>query len=57
MAHSFGCRAVGVGISTPSDHETLIDFGCDMGQGFLLGKPMTAQQMDSLVASSKSNRQ
>jgi EAL domain-containing protein (putative c-di-GMP-specific phosphodiesterase class I) len=57
MAHSFGCRAVGVGISTPSDHETLIDFGCDMGQGFLLGKPMTAQQMASLVDSSKSNRQ
>jgi EAL domain-containing protein (putative c-di-GMP-specific phosphodiesterase class I) len=49
MAHSFDCRAVAVGVSTPTDLQTLRQLDCDMAQGFLLGKPMTAQQMDSLV--------
>lgn len=50
MAHNFGCRAVAVGISTASDLQFLTQLGCDMGQGYLLGKPMTAQQLDALVA-------
>jgi EAL domain-containing protein (putative c-di-GMP-specific phosphodiesterase class I) len=57
MAHSFDCRAVAVGVSAPADLQTLTTLGCDMGQGFLLGKPMTAQQIDSLVANSKGERQ
>jgi EAL domain-containing protein (putative c-di-GMP-specific phosphodiesterase class I) len=57
MAHSFGCRTVAVGVSTPTDLQTLRQLDCDMAQGFLLGKPMTAQQMDSLVASSKGRPQ
>jgi EAL domain-containing protein (putative c-di-GMP-specific phosphodiesterase class I) len=50
MAHNFGCRAVAVGISTANDLQCLTQLGCDMGQGYLLGKPMTAQQLDALVA-------
>ncbi len=57
MAHSFDCRAVAVGVAAPADLQTLRTLGCDMGQGFLLGKPMTAQQIDSLVANSKGERQ
>jgi EAL domain-containing protein (putative c-di-GMP-specific phosphodiesterase class I) len=50
MAHSFGCRAAAVGVSTPADLQLLTQFGCDMGQGFLLGRPMTVQQLDALIA-------
>jgi len=49
MAHNFGCRAVAVGISTEDDLQFLTRLGCDMGQGYLLGRPMTAQQLDALV--------
>jgi EAL domain-containing protein (putative c-di-GMP-specific phosphodiesterase class I) len=49
MAHNFG-RAVAVGISTANDLQCLTQLGCDMGQGYLLGRPMTAQQLDALVA-------
>jgi len=37
-------------VSTPADLQLLTRLGCDMGQGFLLGKPMTVQQLDALVA-------
>ena len=50
MAHNFGCRAVAVGISTEDDLQFLTRLGCDMGQGYLLGRPMTVQQLDALVA-------
>jgi len=53
MAHNFGCRAVAVGISAEADFQTVSQFDCDMGQGFLLGKPMSEQQIDALIASSK----
>jgi len=51
IAHNFGCRASAVGVSTPADLALLTRLGCDMGQGFLLGKPMTAQQLHALVGS------
>jgi EAL domain-containing protein (putative c-di-GMP-specific phosphodiesterase class I) len=50
MAHNFGARAVAVGISTEGDLQTLGELDCDMGQGFLFGKPLSAQQMRALVA-------
>jgi EAL domain-containing protein (putative c-di-GMP-specific phosphodiesterase class I) len=50
MAHNFGGRAVAVGISNEEDLQTLRDLDCDMGQGFLFGKPMNAQQIRALVA-------
>jgi EAL domain-containing protein (putative c-di-GMP-specific phosphodiesterase class I) len=51
MAHNFGSRAAAVGISTEADLRTLLEFDCDVGQGFLFGKPMTTQQIDALIAS------
>src|SRR6516225_7801235 len=50
IAHNFGGRAAAVGVSTPADLQLLTRLGCDTGQGFLLGKPMTVQQLDGLVA-------
>ncbi len=53
MAHNFGAKAAAVGISTAADLQQLAEFGCDFGQGFLLGKPLVRQQMDALILSVK----
>jgi EAL domain-containing protein (putative c-di-GMP-specific phosphodiesterase class I) len=53
MAHNFGCRAVAVGISTEADFQTLSQLDCDAGQGFMLGKPMSAAQINALIATLK----
>ena len=52
MAHNFGCRAVAVGISAEADFQTVLSLDCDMGQGFLLGKPMSVKQIDAMIANS-----
>lgn len=53
IAHNFGCQAVAVGISTEADLHRLAEFGCDLGQGFLFGKPVNRQEMDGLIVSFK----
>jgi EAL domain-containing protein (putative c-di-GMP-specific phosphodiesterase class I) len=53
MAHNFGSRAVAVGISTDTELQTLCGFDCDIGQGYLLGKPMGAQGIDALIENFK----
>ncbi len=54
MARNFGSRAVAVGISTEADLRTVCNFDCDYGQGFLLGKPMGADEINTLIANFKS---
>ncbi len=53
MAHNFGSKAVAVGVSTASDLRRLAEFDCDMGQGFLFGKPINSQQLHGLVTNFK----
>lgn len=40
LAHSFDARVVGEGIERPEDLSYLKMIGCDVAQGFLLGRPM-----------------
>jgi EAL domain-containing protein (putative c-di-GMP-specific phosphodiesterase class I) len=54
MAHNFGSRAAAVGISAQPDLQTLRELGCDLAQGFLLGKPMGVQEIENLIAKFKS---
>jgi EAL domain-containing protein (putative c-di-GMP-specific phosphodiesterase class I) len=49
LAHSFGAKAVAVGIETNTDAQHLQDIGCDIGQGYLFGKPMPEQELLRLV--------
>ena len=56
MARNFGSQAVAIGISSEADLRMIRNLGCDMGQGFLLGKPMGAQRIDALIASFKSQK-
>jgi EAL domain-containing protein (putative c-di-GMP-specific phosphodiesterase class I) len=45
MAHDFGSSVVAVGVENSKDLEVLKDLGCDIGQGFLLGRPMTEDEL------------
>ncbi len=52
-AHSFGSKAVAVGISTEADLQALFAMDCDIGQGHMLGKPLALQEFDAVIANFK----
>ena len=39
LAHDLGVVVVAEGIETPLQRSVVEDVGCDLGQGFLLGRP------------------
>jgi EAL domain-containing protein (putative c-di-GMP-specific phosphodiesterase class I) len=45
MIRPLNINAVGEGIETESVAETLQQLGCEYGQGYLFGKPMTLQDL------------
>jgi EAL domain-containing protein (putative c-di-GMP-specific phosphodiesterase class I) len=47
MAHSLGITVVAEGIETEGQYEVLRERGCDQGQGFWFGRPMSAQDLAS----------
>jgi EAL domain-containing protein (putative c-di-GMP-specific phosphodiesterase class I) len=50
LAHNFRSKATAVGIETDKDADMLARLGCDIGQGYLFGKPMSEQELMGLVA-------
>lgn len=50
MAQSLGIVAIAEGIEEPGQYELLRDTGCDLGQGYLFGKPMSHEDMMKLLA-------
>lgn len=44
LAHTLGLRVVAEGIEGPAQQEFLVRHGCDYGQGFLLGRPVPADE-------------
>ena len=42
MAHDLGYRVVAEGIETQEAYNTLREWGCDEGQGYLMSKPVAA---------------
>ena len=44
MGHSLQLRTVAEGVETPAQQELLRQLGCDMVQGFLVSRPLDAQQ-------------
>ena len=44
MAKNLGHTLVAEGVETPQQRDRLADLGCDVGQGYLFGKPMPADE-------------
>lgn len=49
MIHKLGYESVAEGVEDKEQYEYLKNNGCDVIQGYLLGKPMTAQEIDRLL--------
>jgi diguanylate cyclase (GGDEF)-like protein/PAS domain S-box-containing protein len=55
MAHATGLHAVAEGIERPGQRSALIELGCDLGQGYLLGSPAPAEAMESVLDASRAD--
>ena len=55
MAHQLGLVVVAEGIETPQQLEYLRDQGCQLGQGYLLGKPVAAAEATAVISSNRDN--
>ena len=49
MAHSIGITVVAEGVEQEGQFDVLRERGCDLGQGFWLGHPLTARAFDALL--------
>ena len=49
LAHGLNMQAIAEGIETPTQLEILQQLGCDLGQGYLLHRPMTQEQLNDLL--------
>jgi EAL domain-containing protein (putative c-di-GMP-specific phosphodiesterase class I) len=49
MAHGLGLEVVAEGIETEAQLEWLVNLGCEMGQGYLLQKPVPPGELLRLV--------
>lgn len=52
MSHSLGLKVVAEGIETAEQRELLTALECDFGQGYLFGRPMRPEQLETLLPSS-----
>ncbi len=44
LGHDLGYKIVAEGVETESELDLLADWGCDIGQGWHFGRPMTAEK-------------
>lgn len=44
VSHDLGCLVVGEGVETPAERDAAAALGCDLLQGFLLGRPADARR-------------
>jgi diguanylate cyclase (GGDEF)-like protein len=52
LGHDLGLTVVAEGVEDEHQLQWLRDWGCDAAQGFLLARPMPADQLDSFLAKS-----
>ena len=51
MGHIMGFDVISEGVENPEQLETLKDIGCDFVQGFIWGRPLSAEEVEELVIS------
>lgn len=49
MAHGLNMKVIAEGIETDDQLELLKEIGCDIGQGYLLGKPMLKEEFSKII--------
>lgn len=49
LAEERGLRTVAEGVETPEQFERVRELGCDRVQGYLVGRPMTAEALEALL--------
>ena len=49
VAHKLGLKAVAESVETAAQRALLVDAGCDYAQGYMCGRPMTAQELERLA--------
>jgi diguanylate cyclase (GGDEF)-like protein/PAS domain S-box-containing protein len=49
LAHALGLPAIAEGVETQLQLDVLKSFGCDMAQGYLLSKPLPADELSDLL--------
>jgi diguanylate cyclase len=52
LAHGLGLRVVAEGVESGELRDALADLGCDLAQGFHLGRPVAAPEIRGVVAAS-----
>ncbi|CAK0777386.1 diguanylate cyclase [Gammaproteobacteria bacterium] len=55
MGHSMNLKIIGEGIETPEQLAFLKAAGCDIGQGWLFGKAMSAEMIDTIEKPTREN--
>ncbi|NIE74733.1 EAL domain-containing protein [Pantoea sp. Tr-811] len=50
LGHALGYRITAEGIETQEQYDFLRNAGCDQGQGYLLGRPMPAAELQGWIA-------
>jgi EAL domain-containing protein (putative c-di-GMP-specific phosphodiesterase class I) len=56
LAHELGKEVVAEGVETAADASYLRSIGCEFGQGYYYGEPMSAKDVDTLLAALASHR-
>jgi diguanylate cyclase (GGDEF)-like protein len=49
LAHALGALVVAEGAETPSELQRLADIACDLAQGYLIGRPLPADELAQLI--------
>lgn len=53
LGHSLGCVVTAAGVEDAKTLSMLREMGCDQAQGYLLGRPVPAEQLEQVLATRK----